>query len=449
VVLLGLWLLLAHTRWGILVRAATEDRDMVAVLGEDQARLFTGVFVLGSWLAGVGGTLAAPLVALTPGMDTTMIVEAFVVVVIGGMGNVAGSLLAALLIGELQAFGVLILPRLTLILVFVVMAVVLVVRPWGLAGRPLPPVPVAPGAAAPAPGRGRLVGLGWGLVSVGLLLVPALVGPFGLVVATEMLAFAVCACSLNVLLGYGGMLSFGHAAYMGLGAYGAALLLTRAQFPGPLAGALGPLVAAGGALVFGVFCVRLRGIYFAMLTLACAQVAYTVVFQWYSVTGGDNGILGVWPASWLATPMAYYYCTLGVTAAAVWSLRTILGSPFGLTLRAIRDNPRRAMTLGLHVPVQQLTAFVLAGFFAGVAGVVLVFQKGSVFPEALSVVQSLDVLVMVLLGGMQSFAGPLLGAGLYKLLDTVVTAHVAYWSAVLGVILGPWCCSLPKACWGS
>ena len=134
--------------------------------------------------------------------------------------------------------------------------------------------------------------------------------------------------------------------------------------------------------------------------------------------------------------MAYYYCTLGVTAAAVWSLRAILGSPFGLTLRAIRDNPRRGMTLGLNVPLQQLVAFVLAGFFAGVAGVVMVFHKGSVFPEALSVVQSLDILVMVLLGGMQSFAGPLLGAGLYKLLDTVVTAHVEYWSAVLGVILG-------------
>jgi branched-chain amino acid transport system permease protein len=185
-----------------------------------------------------------------------------------------------------------------------------------------------------------------------------------------------------------------------------------------------------------VFCVRLRGIYFAMLTLACAQVACTVVFQWYSVTGGDNGILGIWPAPWVATPRAYYYCTLAVTAAAVWRLRTILGSPFGLALRAIRDNPRRAMTLGLHVPLQQLVAFVLAGFFAGVAGVVMVLQKGSVFPAALSVVQSLHILVMVLLGGMQSFAGPLLGAGLYKLLDTVVTTHVEYWSAVLGVILG-------------
>lgn len=219
VVLLGLWFILAHTRWGILVRAATEDRDMVAVLGEDQARLFTGVFVLGSWLAGVGGTLAAPLVALTPGMDTTMIVEAFVVVVIGGMGSVPGSLLSALLIGELQAFGVLRLPRLTLMLVFVLMALVLVVRPGGLVGHPLPLVPVASGAAAPAPGRGQLVGLGWGLVGIGLLLVPALVGPFGLVVAVEMLAFSVCAGSLNVLLGYSGMLSFGHATYVGLGAY--------------------------------------------------------------------------------------------------------------------------------------------------------------------------------------------------------------------------------------
>jgi branched-chain amino acid transport system permease protein len=267
------------------------------------------------------------------------------------------------------------------------------------------------------------------------LLLPRIVGPFGLLVAVEMLAFALFACSLNLLMGYGGMLSFGHAAYFGLGAYGAALLLTRGELPMLLAAALAPLVAALGALLFGVFCVRLRGIYFAMLTLAFAQVAYTVIFQWYDFTGGDNGILGIWPAPGLSSPAGYYYFTLGVTAAAVWLLRAILRSPFGMTLRAVRDNPRRAVTVGLNVFLHQLTAFVLAGFFAGVAGAVFAFQKGSVFPDYLFVVKSLEPLVMILLGGMQTFVGPLAGAALYKLLDTVVTSYVEYWSAVLGVIL--------------
>ncbi|GIX47235.1 MAG: branched-chain amino acid ABC transporter permease [Candidatus Tectimicrobiota bacterium] len=431
----GLWLLFYRTRFGILVRAATEDREMVAALGEDQARLFTRVFVFGSWLAGLGGTLAAPMVALTPGMDATVIVEAFVVVVVGGMGSFSGSLLAALLIGELQSFGLLVFPRLPMILVFALMAVVLIVRPWGLLGTPPPVLRGESGAAARPPGRSLAGRLGWLAVGLGLVLLPAGAGPFTLLVAVEALTFALFACSLHVLMGYGGMLSFGHAAYFGLGAYGAALWLTRGGLPMPAAAALGTVTAALAAALFGLFCVRLRGIYFSMLTLAFAQVAYTVVFQWYDFTGGDNGLLGVWPPLWLASPQAYYFFTLAVVGGAVWLLHALLRSPFGLTLRAIRDNPRRALTVGLGVASHQYAAFVIAGFFAGVAGVLFAFQKGSVFPDYLFVLKSLEPLVMILLGGMQSFAGPLLGAGLYKLLDTVVTAYVEYWSALLGLIL--------------
>lgn len=434
VMVLGLWYVFYRTRWGVLIRAATEDRDMVAVLGENQARLFTGVFMFGSWLAGLGGALAAPLVALSPGMDATVIVEAFVVVVVGGMGSFTGSLAAALLIGELQSFGLLVLPRLPMILTFALMAVILIVRPWGLAGRQ-PATPGASGATARRPGHQLPVLLGWCLVGLGLGLLPYVVGPFALLVTVEALAFALFACSLNLLMGYGGMISFGHAAYFGLGAYAAALLLTRAELPMLAAAALAPLVAALGALLFGAFCVRLHGIYFAMLTLAFAQVTYTVIFQWYDFTGGDNGILGVWPAPWLSSPTSYYYFTLAVTGGVVWWLRSILRSPFGMTLRAIRDNARRAATVGINVGFHQLAAFVLAGFAAGVAGVIFAFQKGSVFPEYLFVEKSLEPLVMILLGGMQSFAGPLVGAGLYKLLDTLITARVEYWSALLGVIL--------------
>src|SRR5947207_996531 len=135
-VALALWLVFYRTRWGILIRAATQDREMVAALGVDQSRLFTGVFVLGSFLAGLAGALQVPRVPLTTVMDTTVIVEAFVVVVIGGMGSVWGALLASLLIGVLNAFGVLVLPKISIVLIFVVMAVVLIVRQWGLLGRP-------------------------------------------------------------------------------------------------------------------------------------------------------------------------------------------------------------------------------------------------------------------------------------------------------------------------
>jgi branched-chain amino acid transport system permease protein len=254
-------------------------------------------------------------------------------------------------------------------------------------------------------------------------------------VGTEILALVLAASSLHLLWGYSGMVSFGHAAYFGLGAYGAALGLTKAGLGMPVSFLLGPLVAAAAAALFGAFCVRLTSIYFAMLTLAFAQIAYTVVFQWYGFTGGDNGILGVWPPRWLGTPARYYLFALAVSAAGVAFLFWVTQSPLGLALRAIRDNPRRAEAVGINVRLHQWTAFVLAGGVAGLGGALYVFQKGSAFPDYLFVVKSIEPLVMILLGGVGTFLGPIAGAALFKGLDTVVTASLHYWGAVLGAIL--------------
>jgi branched-chain amino acid transport system permease protein len=432
----GLWMLFYRTRWGVLLRAATADREMVAALGVDQQRLFTAVFVFGVWLAGLGGALAAPLVALTPGMDATIIVEAFVVVVVGGMGSFGGSLLAALLIGELQSFGILVHERASLILVFLLMAVVLIVRPWGLLGRP-PSGTVAArdrGADAWTGGLGRP--LAWGAAGLVVLGLGAAVAPaFALLIGSEIFALVLFATSLHLLWGYAGMVSFGHAAYFGLGAYGAALGLTKAGLAMPVAFLLGPLTATAAAALFGVFCVRVSSIYFAMLSLAFAQIAYTVVFQWYDFTGGDNGVLGVWPSPWLGTPGRYYLLALGVTAAGLAGQFWVTESPLGLALRAIRDNPRRAEAVGIHVRLHQWFAFVLAGLGAGVGGALYVFQKGSAFPSYLSVEKSIEPLVMILLGGVTAFLGPVVGAALFTILDTVVTQYLHYWGAVLGAVL--------------
>src|SRR2546425_2786705 len=255
-VAIGLWLLFHRTRWGVLIRAATQDREMVAALGVDQRRLFTGVFVLGSFLAGLGGALQVPRLALTAVMDTTVIVEAFVVVVIGGMGSVWGALLASLLIGVLNAYGVLVLPKASIVLMFVVMAVVLIVRPWGLLGRPEIQLRAAGGAVAEERGaRWHPAWLGAG--GVVLLALPLLLPTFWVWMAVEIFAFALFAASLHLLMGQGGMVSFGHAAYFGLGAYGAALLLKGAGWPMPLAFLAAPVVAAVAAAIFGYFCVRL------------------------------------------------------------------------------------------------------------------------------------------------------------------------------------------------
>jgi branched-chain amino acid transport system permease protein len=449
VVTLGLWWVFHRTRWGVLLRAATADREMVAALGVDQRRLFTGVFVFGSWLAGLGGALAAPLVALTPGMDTLVIVEAFVVVVVGGMGSFPGSLLAAILIGELTSFGVLVHERISLVLVFLLMAVVLVVRPWGLLGRPVPAAPAREGGAGAWDGPLAPVLGAAGVVVLALAAAAAAAPSFVLLLATEILCLVLAAVSLHLLWGYGGMVSFGHAAYFGLGAYGAALALTRGGWP--MGGALlaGVLAAALAAALFGAFCVRLTSIYFAMLTLAFAQIAYTVVFQWYDLTGGDNGLLGVWPPAWLGTPARYYLFALGLTAAGVGVTFGLTQSPFGLALRALRDNPRRAAAIGIDVRLHQWVAFVAAGTIAGLGGALYVFQKGSAFPDYLFVVKSIEPLVMILLGGVSAFLGPVLGAVVFKTLDTVVTASLHYWGAVLGAILTALVVLLPHGLLGA
>jgi branched-chain amino acid transport system permease protein len=231
------------------------------------------------------------------------------------------------------------------------------------------------------------------------------------------------------------MVSVGHAAYFGLGAYGAAVLLQLAGLPMPAAFVLAPVVAGLAACVFGYFCVRLTSIYFAMLTLAFAQIVYAVVHQWDEVTGGDNGMLSVWPARWLGTPTRYYYWALAATLVGLLLLRLVTASPFGLTLRAVRDHARRAEAVGVNIRALQWTAFVVAGFVAGLGGAVYAFLKGSVFPVYTESPMSVQPLVMVLLGGVGSPAGPLIGAAVYKLLDTVITRYTDYWQVVLGAIL--------------
>jgi branched-chain amino acid transport system permease protein len=432
-VAVALWALFHRTRWGVLIRAATQDREMVAVLGVDQARLFTAVFVLGTALAGLGGALQVPRQALTNVMDTTIITEAFVVVVIGGMGSLPGALLAAMLIGVVDALGVLWLPQFSLVMTFVVMAIVLIVRPWGLLGRP---ETQARGAAGSGAVTELALGRGWALAALLVLLVlPPWLPRFWVLVLVEILAYALFAASLHLLMGTGGMVSFGHAITFGLGAYAAALLVQWAKAPMVLAFLAAPLAAALGTAIIGFFCVRLTSIYFAMLTLAFCQIAYAIAHQWYDVTGGDNGLLGVWPPRWLADPLRYYYVSLVACAGGIALLAAIGRAPFGLTLRAVRDHARRAEASGIDVRRHQWMAFVLAGLLGGLAGATFVFLKGSVFPNYLTVAMSVQPLVMVLLGGIGALAGAPIGAALYTLLDTVVTKYTEYWQLVVGAIL--------------
>jgi branched-chain amino acid transport system permease protein len=450
-VLGALWLLFNRTRWGTLVRAATLDREMVGALGVNQRLLFSAVFFLGACLAGLGGALQLPREAVNLHMDLSIIAEAFVVVVVGGLGSVTGAYLAAVLIGVMHAFGILIFPKITLVLVFLIMAVVLVVRPHGLMGRR--PSPGQHGAAAreplllPATREVKCMGAA---ALAALLAAPLLLGDYGISLLTELVILTLFAASLHFMMGPGGLASFGHAAYFGLGAYGAALAAKWTAAP-MLAGLVAaPLLAGLAGVVFGWFCVRLSGVYLAMLTLAFAQIAWSVAFQWVELTGGDNGILGVWPAAWASGKAVYYLLALAVCTAAVLTLRAIIFSPFGYALRAGRDSPVRAEAIGLDVTRVNWTAFVIAAAMAGVAGGLYAYFKGSVFPTYMAISKSVDALLMVLLGGVQTVSGPIVGAFAFVWLqDWLVRVVADYWRLLLGAAIVGLVLAFPQGLVGS
>ncbi len=448
-VVLGLlWLLLQRTRAGVLIRAATQDREMDGALGVNQAWLFTGVFALGSALAALGGALQLPREPANLALDLTAIGDAFVVVVVGGMGSVPGAYLAALIIAEIKAicYGIgtvelmgttFSFSKLTMVVEFLVMAAVLIWRPWGLLGKPQAVVRSTAAPEAPMRPMGR-AGVAATAVLVAVLLALPLLGqwyPYLTVLMIDILIAVLFATSLHFIMGPGGMHSFGHAAYFGLGAYGAAALLRGLALPMEMALLLAPLAALAGAALFGWFAVRLSGVYLAMLTLAFAQIVWSIVYQWDEVTGGSNGMVGIWPSERFASKAAYYYLVLALVGASVFAMRRMLFSPFGYAMRAGRDSPLRAESTGIGVTRVHWTGFMVAGAFCGLAGALFAFGKGSISPETIHVVRSIDGLVMVLLGGVQTVAGPVAGSAVFTWLQDSASRATDYWRALLGVAI--------------
>src|SRR5215510_13726468 len=448
IVLGVLHLVLARTRFGRLVRAATQDREMVGALGVNQAVLFTTVFALGAFLAGLGGAMQVAREPANLLMDLTVIGDAFVVVVVGGMGSISGAYLAAVLIAEIKALCIGIgvvhiggfavnFSKLTLVAEFVVMAVVLIVRPYGLLGRPQGAVrnpAELEDPIRPAPAVLKMIGAA-ALVLLALLPLLAKASPYALVLGTDVLIAVLFATSLHFIMGPGGMHSFGHAVYFGLGAYGASLLVKYAAAPMLGAIAFAPLVAVAGALIFGWFAVRLSGVYLAMLTLAFAQIVWSIVFQWENVTGGSNGVVGIWPTAPFNSYGSYYLLTLVFAVASVLVLRGILFAPFGYAMRAGRDSPLRAEAIGIDVRRVHWIGFAIAGLICGVAGGLFAFAKGTISPETIAVGRSIDGLVMVLLGGIQTLTGPIVGAAAFSVLQDTVMRQTEYWRALLGLII--------------
>jgi branched-chain amino acid transport system permease protein len=262
---------------------------------------------------------------------------------------------------------------------------------------------------------------------------------FWILFLTEVFIWSLFAVAFNLLMGYTGLISFGQAAYMGIGGYTTGLLLKKiAGFPFVLGFIAAPLVSALAAMIIGYFCIRLSHVYFAMLTLAFSQIVYFTAFKWYDFTGGDNGLIGVPVPDWVQDPTFtnYYRFVLVICVIGIFILWRIVNSPFGKTLTAIRENPERAGFVGINVKRYELYAFMIAGAFSGLAGALITLNERSVYPDLAFWTRSTQVLLMSILGGVYTFFGPIIGAFLLLFMDADITQdYPEIWQLFLGAVM--------------
>ena len=433
---LGLHLLLKHSLFGRRLRAATQDRHMLAALGVNPKPLMLGAVVLGCALAGLGGALQLPREPAHLQMDMNVIVETFVVVVTGGLGSIGGAFVASVLIGLVHAFGIDVFPQATLVLVFLTMAVVLIFRPQGLFGLP------ASALDAPRDASQKFNGLRLGAIPTSIIVLVFLLsagtawlgGPYWQTLVADALIMMIFGISLQAMMALGGLVSFGHAAFFALGAYGAALSHSLWGASLPLALAAGCTAALLVAAVFGAAVVRSSGVYLAMLSLALAQVIWAGATQWVGLTGGDNGMIGLTLVTEEGRPV-FYALLVALALLSVIALRLLGKSVLGAALQGLRDSPLRAAASGLPVAWLKYRIFVESAVLAGLAGGLFAAHKGAVFPSMAAVSTSVDALLVVLLGGVHQLWGAVAGSALLGYASAELGREATYWHGLLGLLI--------------
>jgi branched-chain amino acid transport system permease protein len=449
---LMLWFFLERSRIGAMVRAGVDNAPMVAGLGANVSALFTGIFGFGVALAALGGIAAAPLLGIYPGMDSEILIPAFIVIVIGGMGSLRGAFAGSLLIGIADTFGKAYFQSIALFLIYLTMTVVLLIRPQGLFGIKYFDVAVAPAVATTAritTVRTRAVEIA--ILAV-LLLLPFGMGDYPRALVSEIFIFAIFAMSLDLLLGFTRLMSLGHAAFFGLGAYAVAILGAQFGLNPWLGLAAGVAIAAVGAAAIGLFCVRTGGIPFLMLTLAFAQLIYSVALKWRDVTGGSDGMAIADRPSFfgfdLANSLTMYLMALSFFALSYWALRRLLDAPLGHAFIGIRENERRMSAIGYPTRTYKLLAFTIAGAIAGLAGGLYAIFNSFISADAVYWTASGDILIMTMLGGAGTLIGPALGAAIFLLMKNVVSSYSEHWLSIIGVTFI--CCVMffPGGLWG-
>jgi branched-chain amino acid transport system permease protein len=464
----GTWLALNHTRYGLVIRAGSMDREMVTYLGIDIDRYYTLVFAFGAALAAIAGLVLAPRNGVDPGMGDSVIIPAFVVVVLGGLGSFRGAVVGGLGVGVVQTLMRSYVPVLEGLVVFLLMIGVLLVRPQGLFGDPEfeegGDLFTASGGVLTDARRRQL-----GVAVVALLaLAPlgsgVLYSPFLLnSLLVTVLTWALFALSLDFVMGYAGLVSLGHVLFYGVGAYVTVLVVMHAVPSVVLALLVGVAICLPLAWVIGQLSIRVAGVYFAMITLGFAelfaqipnkvtQINALLATPWLPAwlrlpaLRGNRGLFGIDPVYGLTGGPAVgavqvvggvdllYYVVLAAVVGSYLLARRLMQAPFGSVLQGIREAEQRAEFVGYDVTAYKRRAFVVSGGLAGLAGGLQALADGGVSTSYLAWIQSGKVIVMTMLGGMGTLYGPMLGAGAFFGVKELLLPVTEQWQGVLGVL---------------
>ena len=409
------------------------------------------MFAFGGLLAGLSGALGASIVGAKPGIDLEVFLLALVIVVVGGPGSLVGAYVAALMVGIIDSVGKTFWPEASMFLLFVPMAIFLAFRPSGLFGRPItaapPPRRASGGTSWSQAARASLaaaiahvpVALRAAVAVVALAVLPWATSDYATSIAALALIWAIFAMGLNVLLGYAGMPSLGHAAFFGTGAYGVAFASRYFGLDGWLALGFATLAATVMAAVLGAVALRTRHVQFLLSTVALSQIVWGIAFKWRSLTHGDDGMSAPQAIALPGTASLDPSTRLYLAAALVFCLLVALlyyveRSRFRLVLNGLRDNETRLDVLGFDTWRYRFGAFVLSGAISGIGGGLFAFYSGFVSPELLGIVTSAKVLLMVIIGGAGIFFGPVVGAVSLIVLEEILSGWTERWYTLEGLI---------------
>ena len=425
----GFWLFLKYSKFGVWIRATTQDRVMAQAMGIPVPLVYTGVFAIGAAMAAASGVLFAPMGGVDHSMGLDWVLKAFIVVVVGGMGNLGGSVVAAIFISLLESYAAIwVDPSQAVIVSFVVLILTLLFRPTGLfvdaemtTTAPLDkPMPLTRTGLS----HTAIFWLGFAVVMAVLIVAPLVLPEFWRRFLTEVLIWGLLAMSSDLLIGYTGMVSFGHSAFFGLGMYGAAGALIAFSPPNLwLAIVFGLAGAAGAALFVAYFSTRLRDIYFAITTLIFSQIFYVIIFTWTTVTGGENGLIFTRPH--LTIPFIYdarfHLDDSALVRAGGGDRRPICSCAASRNRRSAWCCNRSAKTRRAPAPSAtrsqryKIVAVMLSGLFAGLAGVLYAVQNEFAAPNFVYFLTSGDTVIFNVMGGIGTLVGPIVGAGFFQL----------------------------------